>query len=183
MAAVKLQKSHRFSHPQRVAIDRNGGAYVSDEPDPDVTGDKGAVYYVSAHGSVTKLSPSLPRPRGVALANDGKTLYVGSSSSPEVMAYPVESAGSLGKGKRLARVGTSGTADLAVDGNGNVCVLYPAGQRVEVISSGGARVGLAKLPDVPVACVARESTLFVLTKKAVYSVDLSQVDPKRLTAR
>ena len=34
-------------------------------------------------------------------------------------------------------------------------------------------MGTAKLHDTPVACVAREMTLYVLTKKGVYSLDLS----------
>lgn len=183
LAFTPLSKDKRLHSPARIVSDRNGGAYVSDEPNRSDVGDNGSVWYVSAHGSLTKLPVDLPWPRGVALANDGKTLYVGSAGSPDVMAYPVESAGSIGKGKRLARVGTSWTADLAVDGKGNVCVLDAGGVSVEIISSGGARVGLAKLPDVPVACAAENSTLFVLTKKGVYGIDLSRVDPRRVTAR
>src|SRR5207247_2353499 len=72
LAALPVRKdARRFHHPRRLAGDRNGGLYVSDDPDPDVAGDKGSVYYVSAHGSVTKLPVALTRPRGLALANDG----------------------------------------------------------------------------------------------------------------
>jgi sugar lactone lactonase YvrE len=174
LSALAVKKdARRFYHPRRMVADKNSGTYVSDDPDADLTNDRGAVYYLSQHGTVTKLSlGQLSRPRGVALSGDGKTLYVASAASADVMAYEVESAGSLGKGKRLAKVGT-GAADLAVDSKGNVSVLDPAGQSVEVYSSAGAKLGTAKLPDTPVACVARETTLFVLTKKGIYSLDLS----------
>jgi sugar lactone lactonase YvrE len=171
----------RFQHPRRIVSDRSGGVYLSDDPDPDALRDRGSVHYVSAHGSVTKLPVSLARPRGLALTADGRTLYVGSSSVGDVMAYAVESAGSLGKGKRLARVGTA-TADLAADGRGNVIALDGAGQSVVVIAPSGAKLAFAKLPDSPIACAVRDTTLFVLTKKAIYSVDLAPADTTR-TAR
>jgi sugar lactone lactonase YvrE len=177
-----LEKGKKLHRPLRLVGDRNGGAYVSDDANTDVLNDQGAVHYVSAHGSLTKLSLSLPRPRGLALSKDGKTLYVGSASSPDVMAYEVESAGSLGKGRRLTTVGRS-TSDVAVDGNGNVCELNVSGKSVEVFSPVGLRLGRAELPDEPAACFAEGTTLYVLTKTELYRVDLSGLDSMSLTSR
>ena len=52
-----------------------------------------------AKGEVVRILDNLPRPNGVILAPDEKTLYVLPSGSADVMAYPVEGPGKIGKGK------------------------------------------------------------------------------------
>jgi sugar lactone lactonase YvrE len=178
----------RFNGPRRLVLDRKGGVYFSDGPGVDLR-ETGAVYYLSAHGSVTRLPCDLSRPSGVGLAPDGKTLYVGSATTPEVMAYPVEAAGVLGKGRVLYRLqtpGSKGSADLAVDGDGLVYVLNSAGGSVEVVSPEGARAGSAQLPSVPVACAiggAGKRTLYVLTRSALLAVEAKKGDDTRTASR
>ena len=83
-------------------LDRAGGVYLTDPsfraPKPLPQGKLG-VYYVSAAGKVTRLLDDLPNPNGILLSPDDKTLYVFPTGQAEMMAYPVEAPGKLGKGK------------------------------------------------------------------------------------
>jgi sugar lactone lactonase YvrE len=182
-------KEKRFHHPLKLAADDKGGVYFTDGP-AEGEKDMGRLYYVSAHGSVTRLAVELKRPRGLALSPDGKTLYVGSSINPEVMAYPVESAGLIGKGRLLGKIttpgGKGGSADLAVDGAGVVYLLNTSERTVEAISAEGAKAGSAKLFFTPVACAvggAGNKTLFVLTGTALFTIDLNKPVPSATAKR
>jgi sugar lactone lactonase YvrE len=175
----------RFNGPRRLVADKGGGVYFSDDPAPDNRRDTGSVYYLSAHGTVTRTPVALPRPRGLGLSPDGKTLYVVSPASADLMAYAVESAGSLGKGRVLCRLASAG-ADLAVDARGLICVLSAAGRSVELISPAGAKLGSARLPGVPVAGAVggpERQTLYVLLKTALLAVDLSSADATAVVSR
>ncbi len=186
-ALARKFDGRRLNHPRRLAADGHGGVYFSDDPGSEVR-DTGAVYYRSAHGSVTRLALGQSRPRSLGLSPDGKTLYVASASAAEVMAYPVESAGSIGTGRVVCRLAVApgtkgGPADLAVDDKGRLHLLNPAAQTVEVFAPEGAKLGIARLPDAPVACCAARGTLYVLTRKALYAVDLADLDTTRVASR
>jgi sugar lactone lactonase YvrE len=174
--------------PRRLVTDCKGGVYFSDGPGLDLR-ETGAVYYLSAHGSVTRLPVDLSRPSGVGLSPDGKTLYIGSATTPEVMAYPVESAGALGKGRVLCKLQApvnKGSADLTVDSDGLVYILNSAGGTVEVVSAEGARAGIAQLHDVPVACAiggAGKRTLYVLTACSLLAIETRKDTDMRTASR
>ena len=176
----------RFNHPNRLVVDRHGGTYFTDDRSLDAQ-HEGGTYYLSAAGRVTRLPVALVRPCGIGLAADGKTLFVSSPASPTVMAYPIESAGSLGEGRVVCRMasksGTAGPADLTVDGRGNLHLLNAGAQTVEVVAPEGARLGQAQLPDGPIACAAGKNVLWVLTRKALYSVELPDLDFTRVARR
>jgi sugar lactone lactonase YvrE len=103
------------------------------------------------------------------------------------MAYPVESAGSIGKGRLVCRLAgktaSSGLADLAVDAQGNLHLLNAAAQTVEVVAPTGARLGEARLPEAPVACCFARGALHVLTRKALYRVEMGEIDASRVARR
>ncbi len=180
----------RFNGPRRLVADDKGGVYFSDSPPTDESG-AGAVYYVSAHDSVTRLSVGLSHPSGIGLSPDGKRLYVASARAAKVMAFPVESAGVLGKGRLFctpeSAVGVqAGLADLIVDGDGLVCVLNPATRGLELFTPEGMKAGSIRLPGVPVACTlggAGKKGLYVLTRTALLSVEVSRPGPMRMATR
>jgi sugar lactone lactonase YvrE len=171
----------RFNAPRRLVADDKGGIYLSDSAPADDSG-TGAVYYLSAHGSVTRLTVGLSHPSGVGLSPDGKTLYVASARSAKVMAFPIESAGTIGKGTLFcapeAPSGVQpGLADLTVDGDGLVYILNPATRGLEAFTPEGLKAGSARLPDAPVACAAGgagKKTLYVLTRTALLTVEVSR---------
>ena len=70
LAPTRLEMA--FRKPSFLALDRQGGTYVSD---PNA-GAKGRVFYISAQGGVSRLDVDIAQPRGLALAPDDKTLYL-----------------------------------------------------------------------------------------------------------
>jgi gluconolactonase len=176
----------RFNLPSRLVVDRHGGVYFTDDRPPSAPYE-GGTYYVAAAGSVTRLPVALSRPRGLGLSPDGKTLYVSSPATPDVLAYPIESAGSIGKGRVVGRLpgatANSGPADLSVDSRGNLHLLNAQAQTVEVVAPEGARLSVARLPDTPVACCFAKGKLYVLTRKALYTVEAADLDFTRMARR
>src|SRR5262249_17937664 len=121
--------------PRRMAADAHGGVYFGDEPAAD--GQGGGILYLSARRTVSRTNALRGRVGGLGLSPKGETLYV--ARGAEVTAYPVESAGLLGKGRSVGRLtfrGESARAtDLTVDDNGLVYVLNGPAQQVEVIGT------------------------------------------------
>src|SRR5262249_10492187 len=105
-------KGERFDGPEFLAVDRNGGVYLTD---PFAAG-KGAVHYISAAGNVTRLAIDVPRPRGIALSADEKTLLLTAGGSNAVRAFPLESAGSPGPGRVVCNL-EARSGDPVVGGN------------------------------------------------------------------
>ena len=144
-------KGQRFHIPSFLAVDRNGGVYLTDPG----AGEKGAVYYVSAQGTVTRLVLDMVVPRGIALAADEKTLFLTSSGSNAIHAYPLESAGVPGPGRIVCKLdgepGQGGNG-MASDTRGHIYVCHPARRAVQVLNAEGAKLALLPLPEAPLHC-------------------------------
>lgn len=175
----------RFHAPRRLAPDSNGGVYFCDDPGFEGRADSCAVYYLSSHGSVTQLPVRVPRPRGLAVSPDGKKLFVVSAVNAEVLAYPIESVGAIGKGTVLCGLSSAGprpgtAADISVDGRGMICVLNATTRSVEIFTQTGAKVSSVKLNDRPIACTIggdRRQTLYILLESKLVTLDLSPASP------
>lgn len=182
-------EGRRLHHPRRVVGDALGGVYFTDEAAKDDRRDSGAVYYVSPHGTLSKLAVTFARPRALALSNDGKVLYIASATTPDVLACTLESAGSVLRSKPLGRLASEGTTagaatDMAVSANGLVCVLNTSTQSVEIFGPTGGKLGRASVPEKPIACTfggKDRKTLYVLTRTGLYTLELSG-DPLTLVA-
>jgi gluconolactonase len=163
-----------FARPNDLVVDQQGGVYFTD-PDPK------SVYYVSADGRVSRLIDDLPRPNGVILSPDERTLYVVPSGSPEVWAYPVESPGKIGSGRVLTKLeqAESGQArggdGLAIDAAGNLYLAVPALKAIQVVSPAGKTLGLIKVPENPSNADFGGKdlkTLYITARTSVYAVEL-----------
>ncbi len=177
-------KGQPLHAPTHLVVDRQGGVYFTDAavrtPSAGV-GVAGAVYYLSARGTLSRLPISLPAPGGIGLSPDEKTLYLASAGGPEVMAYSLEGVGLPGKGKVLCRLQTRSDAPmqsaggLAVDRHGNLFVANPAMRAIQVLNSEGARLGLISLPDAPRSCAVggpQGKSLYVTTHHALFKIEL-----------
>lgn len=160
--------------PNDLVVDRKGGVYFTD---PDAK----SVYYVSAEGRVSRPVDDLARPNGVLLSPDEATLYVVPSGSPDVLAYPVESPGKVGRGRVFVRLqqaksGPSRGGDgLAVDASGNVYLAAPAIKAVQVVSPAGRTLGLIAVPENPsnVDFGGKDlKTLYITARTSLYAVEL-----------
>jgi gluconolactonase len=161
--------------PNDLVIDRSGGVYFTD---PDAR----SVFYASGTGAVERLIDDLPRPNGVLLSPDEKTLYVLPSGSADVQAYPVEAPGKIGAGKTFCKLlpnpdqpSRPGGDGLTVDTQGNLYLTRPSLKLIQVVSPKGATLGTIRLPEEPANCTFGGKdlkTLYVTAQTSLYAVPL-----------
>ncbi|HEY8962267.1 MAG TPA: SMP-30/gluconolactonase/LRE family protein [Luteolibacter sp.] len=144
----------RFHSPNDLTITPNGDVYFTDPPyglpsrsekDPASEMDFCGVFRVTPAGETTLLTKEFTRPNGIALAPDGKSLFVGQSTSPAVIKrFPLAPDGSLGEGAVFFDFGKfenpRGVPDgFKIDPQGNVFSSGPDG--VFVIAPDGQLLG------------------------------------------
>ncbi len=172
----------RLNSPNDVVAHSNGSYYFTDPPyglpqrenDPSRETPLFGVYRIApnTNGSFTTtiVVSDLTRPNGVALSADEKTLYVAQSdmARPIIMAYSIQTDGSLGTGKlffdasALAKQGLRGAPDgLKTDRDGNVWSTGPGG--VLVISPAGELLGRIDTGEATANCAWGDdgSTLYL----------------------
>jgi gluconolactonase len=173
-------KGKRFNAPNDLVLDKTGGIYFTDPefraPKPLPQG-KTAVYYITPDRKVNRLIDNLPNPNGIRLSPDEKTLYVFPSGQPEMMAYPVDAPGKIGKGRVFCTVKPSkdskamrGGDGAAIDSKGNVYIATAAG--VQVFNSNGEQLGILTIPEPPSNMTfggADFKTLYITARTSLYS--------------
>jgi gluconolactonase len=179
---IDKHNGNRFNAPNDLVIDKNDGIYFTDPsfraPKP-MPQDKLAVYYTDGKGKVTRLIDDLPNPNGVILSIDEKTLYVIPTGQPEMMSYPIESPGKLGKGKifctlKAAEGKKPGGGDgLTIDEKGNLYITSATG--LQVFDPSGKYLGVISLPEQPANVTfggADFKTLYVTARTSLYTVQM-----------
>jgi len=173
----------RFNAPNDLVIDRQGGVYFTDPsfraPKP-MPQDKLGVYYVAPDGKVTRIIDNLPNPNGVKLSPDEKTLYVIPTGPADMMSYPVEAPGKIGKGKVFCTLkvpegkkNAGGGDGMTVDEKGNLYITSTLG--IQVFDPAGKALGIITLPDQPANCTfggPGNNTLYVTARTSVYTVPM-----------
>ena len=147
----------RFNSPNDVVQHSSGAYYFTDPPyglmkkenDPTRETDLFGVYRIGTDGKVSLVVSDLQRPNGLAFSPDEKILYVAQSdpSRAVIMAYPVNTDGSVGLGKvfydatpAVKEGKLQGLPDgLKIDKKGNIFSTGPGG--VLVITSAGKLLG------------------------------------------
>lgn len=146
----------RFNSPNDLALRKSGDIYFTDPPygldklnaSPLKELAWNGVYRVARDGKVSLLVKDLSFPNGIAFSPDEKTLYVAVSdgTKPHIMAYDVQSDGSLGNGRvffdatSLQGPNRKGSCDgMKVDAKGNLFATGPGG--VLIISPKGEHLG------------------------------------------
>jgi len=134
-----------FNSLNDLALDKRGGVYFTDTQ---------GIYYLPPGGSVTKIIDEVPRPNGVVLSPDEKTLYVHNKDGAFMLAFDVAADGTISNRRDFARyksVRIPGHADpsldedngadgMAVDSEGRVYAATNVG--VEVFSPRGDLLGV-----------------------------------------
>lgn len=154
MTLADRYQGKRFNSPNDAVVHSSGDIYFTDpiyglpqgEKDPRRELDFCGVYRWSARdGSVTLLYRDLPRPNGIALSPDEKTLYVANSEGTKAiwMAFPVLVDGNVGPGKVFVDatpLGLRGGPDgMKADRDGNIWATGPGG--VHVMTPQGKLLG------------------------------------------
>ncbi len=133
------------------------------------------LFKISPAGVATVLETfdNVPRPNGIALTKDEKTLYVSftkpvAGTKPFVRKYSVTAAGTLTDASKFAEFADDSNPDgMAVDDGGNVYVSFKTG--VNVYKADGVRYGAdpsIAIPGEPTGCAfggADRKSLIVTT--------------------
>ena len=143
-------------------------------PDPKPQ-DKLGVYYVDPLGkAVTRLIDDLPNPNGVKLSPDEKTLYVIPTGPADMMAYPVEAPGKIGKGRVFCTLKGGGGDGMTVDEKGNLYITSILG--LQVFDPTGKMLGIITLPEQPSNVTfggPGNNTLYVTARSSLYTVPMA----------
>jgi gluconolactonase len=172
-------EGNRFNAPNDLVVDKNDGIYFTDPsfraPKP-MPQNKLGVYYTDGK-KVTRLLDDLPNPNGVILSIDEKTLYVIPTGQPQMMQYPIEAPGKIGKGKVFCTLKgpegkkAGGGDGLTIDEKGNLYIT--SGLGLQVFDPAGKLLGIISLPEQPANVTfggADFKTLYVTARTSLYTV-------------
>jgi gluconolactonase len=134
-----------FNSLNDLALDKRGGVYFTDTQ---------GIYYLPPGGSVTRIIDEVPRPNGVVLSPDEKTLYVHNKDGVYMLAFDVAPNGTISNRRNFARYKSvripghkdpswdeyNGADGMAVDSEGRVYAATNVG--VEVFSPRGELLGV-----------------------------------------
>jgi gluconolactonase len=180
----------RLNSPNDLVFHPNGDLYFTDPPygldEPNRTKAKelpfNGVYRLKPNGELTLLTRDLTFPNGIAIAPDGRTLYVAVSDGdkPLWMAYDLQADGTIARGRvffdaaPLAAKGGVGAPDgMKVDRNGNLFATGPGG--VLVFSPNGKHLGTIVTGErtANVAFGDDGSTLYITADHTLMRIRLS----------
>lgn len=190
----------RYNSPNDLCVDGSGRIWFTDPRYGDRNGmemDAEGVYRIDPDGRVARVltQPQVEKPNGIAVAPDGKTLYVvdandAAGGNRKIFGFDVSAAGDLSKQRTVFdfQQGRGGDG-LRTDMNGNLWVAAgiqekrPPGevtdipQGVYVISPKGKLLGRVPIPEDYVTNLAfggpGRKTLYVLAGKSVYKVNVA----------
>ena len=178
-----------------MALDKRGGVYFTDTQ---------GIYYLPPGGRVSRVIDEVPRPNGVVLSPDEKTLYVHNKDGVYLLAFDVAPNGTISNRRNFARYKSvripghkdpswdedNGADGMAVDSEGRVYAATNAG--VEVFSPRGELLGV-----MPVQWNAENSnirkpqnlafggpdrkTLYIVGSGTIYKVRTISQGPNRPT--
>jgi gluconolactonase len=167
----------RLNAPNDIAIRKEGDVYFSDPAFGNQQDtrelDFFGVYHITRKGELEVIAKPKGRPNGVALAPDGRRLYVSNSDERNVRAYDLDKNGSASNERALIS-GIEGVPDgICVDEKGD---LYVAANRIEVFTPEGKPLGSIVLDETPSNCTFGDpdlGSLYITARSSVYRVRLN----------
>ena len=194
-------QGQRYNSPNDVVADARGRVWFTDpfygEDRSALEMDAEAVYRIDPDGSVARVlsQPEIERPNGLAMASDGRTLYVVDSharpgGNRKIWACAVADDGSLGSRRLVYDFGRGRGGDgLRLDQRGNLWVAggiaFPrnAGETAEVppgvyvLTPAGELLGRIPIPEDLCTNLAfgglDRKTLHVTAGKSIYQIPLT----------
>jgi gluconolactonase len=184
-----------FDSLNDLAVDRRGGVYLTDTQ---------GIYFLPPGGRVTRIIDEVPRPNGVILSPDEKTLYVHNKDGVYMLAFDVAADGSISNRRNFARYKSvripghkdpawdedNGADGMAVDNDGRVYAATNSG--IEVFSPKGELLGVLPVqwgaendnirhPQNLAFGGADRKTLYIVGAGTVYKVRTLAQGPQRPT--
>jgi gluconolactonase len=186
---VSITPGFRLFQPNDLIMDRKGGIYFTDPgPRPVVPNLKVMVYYLGPYTRTPiVVDDSVPRPNGVTLSNDERTLYVANTIGTAVFAYDVQNDGTLKNRRPFAGLhditpGQEGFGDgMAIDREDRLYVASLTG--VQVFDKTGKYLGTIKVPRQPSNVAFSgpgKKMLYITARQGLYRVPMLSLGPDRL---
>ena len=141
-----------FLCPNDLASDARGGVYFSTSGSESTLG---KVYYRNADGHVREVAAKIHYSNGLAVAPDGKTLYLAESEANRLLAFAISADGRLGPQREVVKLAdilsvpgehTFTPDGVRIDRDGNLFVGLYRGGGIAVISSDARLLKYVKLP-------------------------------------
>jgi gluconolactonase len=148
--AAELIEGKKLNGPNDIVVRKDGHAYFTDP----VFGTQSAareldycgIYHVNPRDQVEAIARLKTRPNGIALAPNGRILYVADSDERSVNAYDLDGRGAASN-ERVFVKGIAGVPDgLASDEKGNI---YVAARNLVVYSPAGALLHTIEMGEPP----------------------------------
>lgn len=161
----------RFNAPNDIAVRHDGHVFFTDPAFGDQQDkrelDFYGVFHLTPKGELDAIAKLKTRPNGIALAPNGKTVYVADSDARCVRAYDLEHGGT----ERVVIDNIPGVPDgIRIDEKGN---LWVAAKMVYAYSPQAKLLGQIELPEKPSNLAFGDgdlSTLYITARTTVYRV-------------
>jgi gluconolactonase len=166
----------KLNAPNDVAVRKDGNVYFTD-PAFGQQQDKReldfyGVYRISPKGELSVVARPTGRPNGIAIAPNGRTLYVTNSDEHNVRAYELEKDGGVA-GERVVVANIEGApGGIRIDEKGR---LYVAAKYVFIYEPSGKQITKITVGDTPSNLAwgdADFGTLYVSARGSVYRIRL-----------
>lgn len=166
----------RLNAPNDLTVRRDGNVYFTDpafgeQRDEAELGFFG-VYRISPKGELTALARWTTRPNGIALSENGRTLYVTNSDEQAVHAFDLDRDGAASNPRVVVRNIAGAPGGIRTDTAGN---LYVAAREVFVYSPRGELTRTIKLGETPSNLAWGDvnfDALYVTARTSVYRVQV-----------
>ncbi len=153
----------RLNAPAGIAVSKAGHVYFtdpafgyqSDQRELDFYG----VYHVPPKGPIEVVARPAGRPHGIALAPNGRTLYVSNADEHNVRAYDVDRSGAASNERVLVSNIAGVPGGLCVDEKGN---LYVAANGIGIYTPQGQLEHTIEMADPVSACTVVDSEPLVI---------------------
>lgn len=135
------------------AVARSDGAIFFTDPPYGLEGRDqeqpvNGVYRIDPDGSITLLVDDFPRPNGIALSADEKTVYIADSQAGHIRAFDVDAKGDFSNGRLFSKI--PGPDGMALDVEGRIWATGADG--IHVFTADGERLGVIKTEKTPANC-------------------------------
>lgn len=162
--------------PNDIVVRRDGQAYFTDPAFGNQADTKElpffGVYHLTSKGDLSVIWRGDTRPNGIALAPNGRILYVADSDARAIRAFDLDRQGTA-SGERVLVKGIDGVPDgLRTDEKGN---LWLAAKGVQVFTAEGKHIQTFEIPEVPANLAFGDAdlqTLYVTARTSVYRIRL-----------
>ena len=172
--------------PNDLIVDAGGGIYFTDPgPRPIVPSRPTNVYYLPAGAKEPILiDDQNPRPNGLTLTLDGRTLLVDNTIGPVVFAFDVQSDGTVKNRRRFLQLQDipadkeSGADGMAIDREGRIYVTSVVG--IQVFDPSGKYLGRLRGARNLAFGGPDKRTLYLTAADGLFRLKMLSQGPERL---